>query len=552
MLCELHIRNLALIREEEISFGRGLNILSGETGAGKSILLGALGFALGGRVPKDILRSDEEDGLAEAIFHVEDEELLAELKAQDIPLDEDNPADLILSRRIRDGRSVARINGETVPAGVLAKTGARLLSVYGQNESQSLMHEQSQMAILDGYAGDEMAALRETLSETWKAFKACEKEWQEATADESMRLRETSFLEHEIAEIEEAALREGEDEELSARFRLLSHAQRLSEAAGEAQDALGEEASAQIARALRCLEPVREYDPAVQAIYDALMEADALFSDVTRDLSAYVRDAEYDPQEMDELQKRLDLILDLKAKYGQTIAAVLDALEQKKKRLAILCDFDAYKNGLKAKLDAAQKDFEDACKKATALRKSKGAAFEKELIKALSELNFLDVRFECRVEEAQPGPAGADHVVFYISTNPGEPLRPLSAVASGGELSRIMLAVKTVQAKQGEIDTLIFDEIDAGISGATASAVARRLKEAAAYQQVICITHLPQIAAKADVHFLISKEVHNERTESRVRRLTEEETLQELARMLGGDVLSDTVLANARELKNAR
>lgn len=549
MLINLHVKNLALIDEEEITFEDGLNILSGETGAGKSIILGALGIAIGQKASKDVLRDPSKDGLAEAVFRVTNDRQRQALKGLDIEAYED---EVILSRRITDSRTVARINGETVPAARLKDVGSIFIDIYGQNEHQSLLKSSKHLAMLDAFGHDQIADLKQKVADTYRIYSALQKEYDASAIDKSAQLREADYLTHEINEIEEAQLKEGEDEQLEADYRRMSHAEKIIESLNESYACITEDgaASDQIGTALRAISSVESYDAQVAALSASLSEIDSLLSDFERDLGSYIEEAAYDPEAFDTLTRRLDLINDLKAKYGNSIPEILGALEEKKKRLQQLEDYDSYLANLQQQLDASLSDLNAACKKLSAVRKEYAKKLTKAVEKSLGDLNFLDTKFSMAFSQTDhPTANGSDTAEFYISVNPGEPMRPLREVASGGELSRIMLALKTVLAqKEDTVDTLIFDEIDAGISGRTAQAVARKLHVVTRNQQVICITHLPQIAAMADAHFLIDKSVVDDRTVSGIRRLSEEDRVQEIARMMAGGTISDSVLESAREL----
>ena len=550
MLTDLHVKNLALIDEADIAFSSGLNVLSGETGAGKSIILGALSLALGGKVSKESLRDADGEALIEAVFYVDKEEQKKALS--DIGIEPDDEGTLILSRKIQKERSVARINGETQPAARLKEAGEILLDICGQNEHQSLRKKNAQLALLDGYAGAELAEKKKELSAAYERYIKVKKELSEADTDAAQRRRELDFLAHEVAEIEEARLTAGEDETLESDYRRLSHDKRIGEALGEAyrQTGEGDSAAECIGRAIRELQSVEEYDPAIVELRAMLSDAESIINDFNRELSDYQSRSEDNGARFSETEARLDLINSLKSKYGQTIGDILSECDRKKERIDRLNDYDSYLSGLKKEEDEAESALKTLSEEVSAMRQTAAAALCGEVKKSLEELNFLDVRFDMSFFRRDTyGADGYDEAEFMISVNPGSPMLPLRDVASGGELSRVMLAIKCALSDKDAIDTLIFDEIDAGISGRTAQSVSEKLSGLSREDQVICITHLPQIASMADHHFLIEKSVTGGETISSIHELKDEESVGELARMLGGAMITDAVLLNAREMK---
>lgn len=552
MLLDLHVKNLALIEEEEIHFGGGLNILTGETGAGKSIILGALGIALGKKASREILRRPEEDGLAEAVFAVTSpaqRQVLAELE---IPVYDDQ---VIFSRRISSGRTISKINGETMPAQTLKRAGEAFLDVYGQNEQQTLLKKSRHLALLDAFAGEELDGLKGDLSLAYQTYADLKKEADSASLDLSARLREISFLEHEVEEIREAELAIGEDLNLEAEYRKMKYASKITEELDRVRHLLSDESACGdlIAQAIHSLRQAEDYDSKIGDYLSALMDVESLISDVSGEIDSHLEDAAFDEERFYALEQRLDLINDLKAKYGRSIEEILAALEDKQKELFKLQDYDRYQEELKKRLRRAEEAYLDLARQLSARRKQAAKKLCARVSEALLSLNFLSANFQMRFTETSSYTAGGiDEAEFYISTNPGEEARPLSQVASGGELSRIMLVIKTeLAAREDLVDSLIFDEVDAGISGKTAQAVARKLRRLGREVQVICITHLPLIAAEADRHFLIEKSLQAGRTVSGIRQLDEEETVRELARMISGDVVSESVLENARQMRDA-
>ena len=550
MLESLHVKNLALIDETEIVFGKGLNILSGETGAGKSILLGALHLALGGRVAKEMLRDESADAVVEAVFSVRDERQRKLLEEMDLPIYED---EVILSRRITESRTVARINGETVPAAKLKQAGSVLLDIYGQQEHQSLTQKKKHMELLDTYGKMEIEPARERVREAFAAYREKRKELDEADMDDRERARELSFLEHETEEIEAAGLSVGEDETLEREYRRQSNGKKILEAVSGAYQQTGgmDGASDQIGRAIRALSGVEHYDDRLAGFMSMLTDIDGLLNDLNRELSEYQESEAFDARAFAETETRLDEINRLKEKYGNSIEEILAACETKRQRMEQLSSYDSYVAELKAETARLEERLKEACGQLSDVRKKYASRLVRTVEAALRDLNFLDVSFDMQFDQLDHYTLnGTDDGEFMISTNPGEPLKPLRNIASGGEMSRIMLAMKTVLAENDAIDTLIFDEIDSGISGRTAQAVSEKLSVVARDHQVVCITHLPQIAAMADRHFLIEKQVEGGATVSRISLLSREGSIRELARMLGGTEITEKVLENAEEMKN--
>lgn len=550
MLENLHVKNLALIEEEDITFLDGLHILSGETGAGKSIILGALGLALGGKVSKDMLRDPGKEALVEAVFRITRDSQRKQLAELDIePYDDE----VILSRKITESRSVAKINGEMVPAIKMKEVGDIFLDIHGQNDHQSLLHKKKHLEMLDEYAKNEVGPLKERMQTAYKTYAAKQQEWKEANQLDGDREREISFLEYEIKEITEANLEIGEDARFENQYRRLSNSKRIMEALSEAyqQTSGSDGASEQVGRAVQRLHQILSYDEALEPMFESLNDIDSLLSDFNRDLSQYMAEAEFDEEMFAQIDGRLNEINRLKDKYGATIEDILAAKQEKEDRLEKLMHHESYLAKLTQALNDAKKEAEDAAFALSGMRKRYAKELSGKVEEALMDLNFLDVHFSMEfLQTDHIGADGYDDAQFMIRTNPGEPIRPLKDIASGGEMSRIMLAIKTVLAEHDDIDTLIFDEIDAGISGRTAQAVSEKLHLVAKEHQVICITHLPQIAAMADHHYLIQKDVVGNETISSIEALSYHDSIKELARMLGGTTITQTVLDNAKEMKD--
>ena len=551
MLTHLHVKNLALIREAEIDFTEGLNILTGETGAGKSIVIGSVSLALGGKVSREMVRPGADYGLAELVFLVNREKQKEKLLELGITPEEDQ---VIISRKISDGRSINKINGETVTLSQLRETASLLIDVHGQHEHQSLLQKKKHLEILDEFAKEELGPVKEKLAGAFQNWKKLKKQLQEAQMDEESRLREISLLEFETDEIGKAELVPGEDEELERRYRRMTNARKLMEAAGSAYALTGYEeesgAGAVIGRAVRELQSAASFDEELSGLASLLSDVDGLLNDFNREMSDYLTSLEFDEKEFSETEERLNLLNYLKSRYGHTLEEILAYQEKQEQRMAALQDYDRYLQDLEAQLKKAEEELQDLCAEASGIRQRYGKMLCEKIKEHLIDLNFLNVEFEMAFEELPEYTAqGKDSAEFLISTNPGEPLRPLMKIASGGELSRIMLAIKTVMADRDEIDTVIFDEIDVGISGRTAQKVSEKMMLIGRTRQVICITHLAQIAAMADSHYRIEKQVEEGETRTQIRRLSEKESIEELARILGGAEITDAVTKNAEEMR---
>ncbi len=550
MLLHLHVKNFALIRETEIDFSEGLNILTGETGAGKSILIGSITVALGGKVAKEMLRSEEEPALVELIFSVDQPGLLKKLQELEIPMED---GQLILSRRVSGSRSICRLNGVTVASSVLKEISSWLIDIHGQHEHQSLLHKKKHLEILDAYAHEKLSPVLAGVKDCYEICQSRKKELEESLADESARVREQSLLEFELQEIEEADLKEGEDEQLEESYQRMVNGRKILEALTVVKNLCGGEevsASEQLGRACRELSGVIRYDGALESLNEQMQAIDSQLQDAVRELEDYMEGMEFSGQELAETEERLNQINHLKAKYGQTIPEIRAYQTEKQERLDRLVNYEQYKKKLQEEYEKASDELKGHCIKAHDIRSWAALELTRKMQEQLEELNFLDVQFEISVTGTKtPTALGLDDVEFLISTNPGEPLKPLGKIASGGELSRVMLAIKTVMADQDEIHTVIFDEIDAGISGRTAQKVSEKLALIGRSRQVICITHLAQLASMADGHYCIEKEAVDGITRTRIRRLFGDEITEELARILGGAKITDAVRWNAMEMR---
>lgn len=551
MLHNLYVKNLALIDEIEVEFTKGLNILTGETGAGKSIILGSVNLALGGKYSADIIRKGAEYGYVELIFFVENKTQEEALKRKDI-FPEDGV--VVLSRKLMSKRSISKINGETVPIALLKEAASILIDIHGQHEHQSLLYKKNHLTILDAFAKENIKQVKEKLAKAYLIYKEQKEELEEALTDEKERNKEIGFLEFEIQEIRQAKLSRQEDETLEETYRRMTNGKKIVGNLEEAYEYTGgtnsETASEAISRALRCMQEAAGCDEQAQDMFQQLAEIDSLLNDFNRELSDYKMSFDFSEETFFEVETRLNEINRLKAKYGNSIEEILEYCDKKEERLLKLQDYDAYLAQLQKKVEETEAEVKHYSNQLSLLRKEESVKLAEAIRKGLRDLNFLDTQFEIVFRELGTYTVqGTDEVEFMISMNPGEPVRALGDVASGGELSRIMLAIKSVMAEKDQIETLIFDEIDVGISGRTAQKVSEKMSFIGRNHQVICITHLAQIAAMADAHYAIEKQVEDGVTKSKIFRLSKEQEIEELARILGGAKITDTVMQSAAEMK---
>ena len=544
MLQSLHVKNLALIDEAEVIFSPGLNILTGETGAGKSLLLGSINLALGGKVSKDMIREDKNYALVELSFFIQDEKKREKLKQMDVFLEEDGQ--LFISRRIMNGRSTSKVNGETISAAQLHQITELLLDIYGQHEHQSLLYRSKHLEILDEFAGKELLLKKQNLIEVFEEYKKAVEKRKEFQLDEEQRVKECAFLKFEIEEIENAQLKQGEEEELTAWYKRAIHSRKILETISRIHEEIGsgasEGAGEKIGRAVKDISTIVEYDEELNSIQGQLENIDELLSDVCRETASYLSSLEFDEGEFSEKESRLDVIRALEGKYGSSIEKIFAYQKEKIERLSLLENYQIHKEKAEAEEREKKQIVLKICEEVSSIRKKAAKGLIKRITDGLKDLNFLEVKFDIFFEKMEnPTRNGYDEIEFMISTNPGSPLRPLGKVASGGELSRIMLAIKTVLSEKDGVETLIFDEIDTGISGRTAQKVSEKLSEIAQKRQVLCITHLAQIAAMADSHYVIKKSVTKNKTVTEIQTLSQNEMIEELARILGGAEITETI-----------
>ncbi len=552
LLLNLHVKNLAIIEEIEVDFSEGMNVLTGETGAGKSIIIGSVNMAIGGKVPKDIIRKGAEFALIELLFSIDTPEQKQFLNEHGINTDDD---EVLISRKFTKGRSINRINSESVPASVLKQAASVLIDVHGQNEQQSLLYKSKHMEIVDRFAGGNLAVIAAEYTEVYNKYRELIEGRNIKEISEEERLREISFMQYELDEIEAANLVHGEEEKLEQSYKQLSNTALIVSGIGEIYSMTGSEGtgtvSEKLAHSLRIIGRLGEYDERIEQFTELLSEIDSLVSDFNRDISDYIDGIELESEQLDKVEKRLDIVRSIKAKYGETTKLVGEYADKLREKLKRYEEYEEYKANLDKQIKEAEEKLGKLSASMSKVRKSCAKTLEKLITEALIDLNFLQVKFSIDIKAlSEYTSKGRDEIEFMISVNPGEDLKPIGMAASGGELSRIMLAVKAVLAEHDEISTLIFDEIDVGISGRTAQKVAEKMALIAGHHQVICISHLAQIAAMADVHYLIEKKNDKKHTSTQIRVLDNDQSVEELARILGGVQITEAVINSASEMKN--
>lgn len=547
MLANLHVKNFAIIDEIDVEFGDHLNILTGETGAGKSILVGSISIVLGARVSPEMIGKNGDHAMVEAVFQISDEDTLSSIRELDI---EPEDGQLVISRKITASRSINKINGESVSVSVIRKVAALCIDIHGQHEHQSLLSPDRHREIVDDYSGEKCIRIRDEVARLYHLYKSKEKELKQDSLSSEERARQLGFLEYEKEEIESADVKAGEIEEIEDRYYRMSHAGSIAEVLGEVHELSGETAVSAISHGLRRLQEIRNLDPALDNFTEELMQIEGLLGDFNREVSDFMSDFTFDENDLEQTRRRLDLIHSLQSKYGDTYEDIKSHLQEVDDKILQYADYETYLEKQQAELEKLEKDLKKQCTALTKCRTKAAAALEKKITDALQDMNFAHVDFAIQITSKENcGLDGADDIEFMIATNPGEPRRSLGKIASGGELSRIMLAIKSVFADSDAIETLIFDEIDTGISGRTAQKVSEKMSVLGKRHQIICITHLPQIAAMADIHFVIEKDVTESTSTTKIRPLDRKEMEEELARILGGVEITDAVRKNAKEMK---
>lgn len=550
MLLNLHVKNFALIDEIDIDFNEGLNILTGETGAGKSVILGSLNIAMGAKAEKDIIRTGCEYALVEVLFSV-DKNTRDTLTDMGVSFEDDT---LLVQRKIMPQRNVFKVNGETFNASFVRLVSELLIDVYGQHDYQNLLNSKNHIDIFDSYLPDSFEDSLNDYKNTYKEYLRIKKELDAPLIDDQAREREIALLTYQINEIEEASLKADEEENVETRLKVLENASKIQGSLGAVNNLISGEyssASGSVDEALRELSSISHYDDNLEKLCESLNSISEMISDFSREADNLYNEYSPDEAELVTLRERYELINDLERKYGRTIEEVLKYRDDKEIELNNLRDLKEVREKLEKDYDVCKADMEKKAGKISSLRVKASSSFNAAIEESLKDLNFNQSRFEVNISESPDYTnMGKDNVKFTISVNPGEALKALESVSSGGELSRIMLALKTVSASKDEVKTMIFDEIDAGISGTTAWQVAKKLALLSRSHQVICITHLQQIASMADAHFKIEKEVtDNERTSTYINLLDKDGEIAEISRMLGDEEASDTFKDNALEIK---
>ena len=551
MLTNIHIENYALIDCLDIDINEGLNIITGETGAGKSIILGAIGAALGAKINSDVIRAGEEYSFISVSFHINDADklkALTELDAVDL-----SDGDIIVTRKIFPARSVFKINGVTVSAAQVRSLSSLIIDIHSQRDNLLLLKTENQLKLVDSFGDDEFRKLMDRQKSLYEKYTECNSKLANIGDDASLREREISLLQYEIKEIEEASLTVEEDEELEEKFSKMSYLEKIRRGVAESLQSLesGDVNSIDLlGKAIKSLGDAINYDKDLVQIYDALKEAESILSDASGDLYSYIENNEMDEEEFARITNRIDLYNTLKRKYNGSVKGILEALDEKIERLDTLINSDEYITKLKDRINELIDEMNQVCQLLHDKRVGIAEHLQSLIMSEMTDLNFNNVQFLIEVRKNDTFSSnGYDSVEFLISLNSGEDVKPLKNIASGGEISRIMLAIKSVIADRDITGTMIFDEIDTGISSRTAQCVAEKMHNISKSHQIICITHLPQIAAMADTHFYVYKEVSDNKTITCMRELDEESQINELARFLGGSKITENVMENAKEMK---
>ena len=546
MLSLLHIENIAVIECSDISFDRGFNVLTGETGAGKSIVIDAISAILGERAYRDMIRTGATKASVRAVFtNVPEYPWFSENGVEYDP-------ETIIQREIYlDGKNVCRVNGTLVTVSILRKLGIQLINIHGQHDSASLFDEANHLTFLDDFADN--TELLETYREKYRAVVELRHQIESISMDEGEKLRRMETLKYQIGEIEKADLQVGEDEELEQRRKLLQNAEKLSDGIHTAVECLygsddSDGAAALLNQAERELARLSRFTDAYSELHERVADLMYQVQDAAEELRSARDDLSYSADDLEQIESRLDVIHKLRRKYGTTCEDILQYLQKAKQELDDIEFADDHLDRLKAELVKAEKAAWDAAGELRWSRETTADKLSERILTELAQLDMPKVQFSCEFTELDLTPNGADAVAFYMSANAGEALKPLSKVASGGELARIMLAMKNVLAEQDQVPTLIFDEVDTGVSGRAAQKVAEKLRSVARNKQVLCVTHLPQIAAMGDTHMLIAKSERDGRTYTTVTPLDHAGRAREVARIIGGANITETTLKSAEEM----
>lgn len=554
MLIHINVNNIALIDEVSLELHENLNILTGETGAGKSMIIDSINFALGGRVPRSIIRRGEDYALVELLFENKNKEI--EDKLNELGIDQEDEHILISRRLSQKGRTIYKINGQTVTRKMLQEISSMLLDVHGQHEHQSLLDSSKHIELLDKFGGKELERYLLELETIYHDYSKLEKELEGLMGDDKSRIQMIDILQFQTKEIEDAALEVNEDKELAEEMKVLGSAEKIKHNLQGAYDYLSAENTNSLGvvgglgEAIDAVSNISDISDEINQIYKTLQGIEVQVLELIPDIRSLSEDTEYDPEALFEIQQRLDLIYNLKRKYGDSIEEILEHHEKLEKELDNLQNSDKKREELSGRIEKLESKMQAISSQISAIRHKQAKEVSEKIEKELHELQIENAKFQIKVSEKNKiSRTGIDEVEFLISTNIGEPMQPLGKIVSGGEMSRIMLALKTVLADVDDIGTVIFDEIDTGISGRTAQKVAEKLAIIAKRHQVICITHLPQIAAMSDYHYLIEKSIDNKRPNTHVELLNDQKIVEEISRLMAGALITDTTLENAKEIK---
>ena len=552
MLRTLSIRNFAIIDSLDLEFGSGFNVLTGETGAGKSILMDALNLLLGGRAGAEMVRGGSDKAILDAVFDLTNSPEVQKLVIE-MGYDLEDKT-LFLTREVQaSGKTICRISGRPASVAQLRELGEWLVDLHGQHEHQSLLSVSRHLDMLDGWGGKSILTLREAVAGIWNSQATLRREKATLEKDSRERAHLLDLYQFQIREIREAKLQLGEDVELAVEYKRISNSQKLSDNAIQAAACIGGgEDEAGVLRglrfALRALEEAANIDETLKPILETVRSASYELEEAERDLLNYQGEVEFNPERLEEIEERLEKLRSLRRKYGGSVEEILEFLTETELKMNTLSNSEERGKELEDDLIRGEKKLKELCSQLSKLRKSFGVKFQETTLTELRDLGMEKTRFEVRLETCDPTAKGSDRVEFLIATNPGEPLRPLVKVASGGEISRVTLAIKSAMARQEALPTMVFDEIDVGVGGRTASVLADKMSNLAKSAQILCITHLAQIASRGDAHFYIEKQTTNNRTTTSVSRLTPEQRISEIARMMGGDSLTATVIQHAKEM----
>ena len=540
MITKLHIKNIGIIEDIEIDFNKGLNVLTGETGAGKTLIIGSLNIIAGGRFSKEMIRKGENNSFVEICIYNPNDERAIE-------------GNIIISREINlNGRNMCKINGRMVTVNELKEFMQSCIEIHGQNDNQNLLEIKEHQKYLDEFIGDKIINLKNEYREKYVRYNEIKKELKENLADDKERQRKIDLLRYQINEIKDAYLQEGEEEILEDKRKKMLNSEKIAECLNEADISIGENTIDLLSTSIRALEKIETIDKKYETVANNLKNVYYELQEISRDISDYKGDIYFDEEERNNTEERLDLIFSLKRKYGNSISEILEYQKEIEDEIYRIENLEEYNNKLKLELEKITQEMEVLAKNMHNIRTKSGKLLSENINKNLEELEMKNAKINIHVDYGEEyTEIGKDKIVFYINTNLGEDEKELSKIASGGEMSRVMLAIKTVLADTDNTPTLVFDEVDTGISGKAANSVAEKLSKIAKNHQVLCISHLANIAAMADFNYFISKKIVNDRTNTNIKLLKEDEIINEIARISSGEVNKATI-QYAYELRNKK